>query len=54
MPSLVGLSPATGVTKNVEFVLFVCLFVALLSITVCAPDFAMKAFEYRNDLDAVG
>ena len=42
------ISPAAGVTKNVEF--FVCLSACLF---VCAPDFAMKALEYRNDFDAV-
>ena len=52
------ISPAAGVAKNVEF--FVCLFVCvcllvtLLNIKDCAPDFAMKASEYRNDFDAVG
>ena len=45
-------SPAAGAAKNVEF--FVCLFVTLLNVRVCAPDFAMKALEYRNDFDAVG
>jgi len=25
-----------------------------LNVRVCAPDFAMKALEYRNDFDAVG
>jgi len=52
------ISPAAAVTKNVEFFLSVCLsvclFVTLLNITDCAPDFAMKALEYRNDFDAVG
>jgi len=50
------ISPAAGVAKNVEsFVcLFVCLFVALLNVRDCAPDFAMKALEYRNNFDAVG
>ena len=54
------ISPAARVAKNVEFFLFVCLFVCLfvtlLNVRVrdCAPDFAMKALEYRNDLDAVG
>ena len=45
---------ASGVAKNVEF--FVCLSVCppLLNVRVCAPDFAMKALEYRNDFDAVG
>jgi len=38
-----------GGGKNVEFFcLSVCLF------RVCAPDFAMKALEYKNDFDAVG
>ena len=55
----VRISPAAGVAKNVEFFfilsvcLFVCLFVTLLN-RVCAPNFAMKALEYRNDFDAVG
>ena len=51
------ISPAAGVAKNVEFFsvcLFVCLSVTLLNVRVCAPDFAMKAMEYRNDFDAVG
>ena len=49
------ISPAAGAAKKVElFVcLFVCLFVTLLNIRdCCAPDFAMKALEYRNDFDA--
>ena len=60
MPSLVHgarISPAAGVTKNVEFFfvcLSVCLFVTLLNVRDCAPDFAMKALEYRNDFDTVG
>ena len=52
-----GISPAAGVARNVESLsvcLFVCLFVTLLNVRVCAPDFAMKALEYRNDFDAVG
>jgi len=51
------ISPAAGVAKNVEFFcLFVCLslFVTLLNVRDCMPDFAMKALEYRNDFDAVG
>ena len=36
------------------FCLFVCLFITLLNVRDCAPDFAMKALEYRNDFDAVG
>ena len=54
------ISPTAWVAKNVEFfvclsVCFsVCLFVMLLNVRVCSPDFAMKAVEYRNDFDAVG
>jgi len=54
MPSLVGLGfhPLPGWPKTLRF--FVCLFVTLLKVRDCAPDFAMKALEYRNDFDAVG
>ena len=45
------ISPAAGAAKNVEF--FVCLFITLLNVRDCAPDFAMKALEYRKDFDAV-
>ena len=52
------ISPAAGVAKNVEFfILSVCLSVCLSvrhAFERCAPDFAMKALEYRNDFDAVG
>jgi len=51
------ISLAAGTAKNDEFLsvsLFVCLSVTLLNVRVCAPDFAMKALEYRNDFDAVG
>jgi len=52
------ISPAAGAAKNVEFFLsvcmFVCLSVTLLNVRDCAPDFAIKALEYRNDFDAVG
>ena len=50
------ISPAAGAAKNVEFFvcLSVCLFVTLLNVRDCAPDFAMKALEYRNDFDTVG
>ena len=48
-----GILPAAGVAKNIEFFLSVCLSVTLLNVRVCVPDFAMKAFEYRNDFDAV-
>ena len=29
---------------------FICLFVMLFNVWACAPDFATKALEYRNDL----
>ena len=54
------ISPAAVVAKNVEFFVclfvcsFACLSVTLLNVRVCAPDFTMKALEYRNDFDAVG
>ena len=48
------ISLAAGVAKNVEFFLFVCLFVTLLNVRDCVPDFAMKTLEYRNDYDTVG
>jgi len=51
------ISPAAWVAKNVEFFLSVCLSVCLsvtlLNVRVCAPDFAMKVLEYRNDFHAV-
>ena len=49
------ISPAAGVAKNVEFFfcLFVCVFVKLLNVRDCAPDFAVTPLEYRNDFDAV-
>jgi len=31
-----------------------CLFVTLMNVKVCSPDFAMKPLECRNDFDAVG
>ena len=34
--------------------LSVCLSDTLLNVRDCAPDFAMKTSEYRNDFDAVG
>jgi len=51
------ISPAAGTAKNVEF--FVCLLVFLLFVTLlnvgnCVPDFVMMVLEYRNDFDAVG
>ena len=49
------ISPSAGVAKNVEFFcLFVCLFVTILNVRDCAPGFAMKALEYRNNFDTVG
>jgi len=49
------ISPAAGAAKKESFYLFVCLSlclsVTLLNVRVCAPDFAMKALEYRNDSD---
>ena len=60
MPSLVGLGfhPPPGWPKTLSFFLFVCLsvclFVTLLNVRDCAPDFAMKSLEYRNDFDTVG
>ena len=50
------ISPAAGAAKNVEFLsvcLSVCLSVTLLNVRDCAPDFATKALEYKNDFDAV-
>ena len=50
------ISPAARAAKNIQFFvcLSVCLFVTLLNVRDCAPDFAMKALEYRNDFDAFG
>jgi len=51
------ISPAAGVAKKVSFLsvcMSVCLSVRLLNVRDCAPDFAMKALEYRNDFDVVG
>jgi len=47
------ISPAARAAKNVEF-LSVCLFVTLLNVRDCAPDFAVKALDYRNDFDTIG
>ena len=33
-------SPVAGAAKNVEFL---CLFITLLNVRICAPDFATKA-----------
>jgi len=40
--------------SSLSVCLFVCLCVTLLNVRDCAPDFAMKTLEYRNDFDAVG
>jgi len=49
------ISPAAGEAKNVEFFcLFVCLFVTLLNVRDCVPDFTMNAVEYRHDFDTIG
>ena len=53
-----GFHPPPGWPKTLSFCLFVCLSVCLsvtlLNVTACAPDFIIKALEYRNDFDAVG
>jgi len=59
MPCLVslGFHPPPGRPKTLRFLsacLTVCLSVTLLNVRDCAPDFAMKVLEYRNDFDAVG
>ena len=54
------ISPSAGAAKNVES--FCCLFdglsvcqsVTLFNVRDSAPDFAMKALEYRNDFDTAG
>jgi len=48
------ISPATRATKNVEFFVCMCMCITRLNDRDCAHDFAMNAFEYRNDFDAVG
>ena len=50
------ISPAAGAAKTLDesFCLSVCLFVTLLNVRDRAPDFAIKAWEYRNDVDTVG
>ena len=56
------ISPAAGAAKNFKISFFVCLLVRLsvcLSVTLlnvrdCAPDFAIKALDYRNSFDADG
>jgi len=51
------ISPATGVAKTLS--VFDCLFVRLfvrqlLNVRDCAPDFAVTALEFRNNIDVVG
>jgi len=57
MPSLVGLGfhPPPRWSKTLSFFVCwsVCLFVTLLDVRDCAPDFAMKVLEYKNDFDAL-
>ena len=52
------ISHAAGWPKTLSIiclsVLFVCLFITLLNVRDCAPDFAMKALEHRNNFDAAG
>jgi len=49
------ISTAAVAAKNVEFFcLSVCLSVTLLNVRDCAPDFTMKALDYRNGFDTVG
>ena len=53
MPSLVGLGfhLPPGWPKTLTFLcVFVCLFITILNVRDCAPDFAMKALEYRTIL----
>ena len=47
------ISPAAGAAKKCKNVGFLCLSVGLF-VRDCADDFAMKALEYRNDVDTVG
>jgi len=48
-------SPAAEAAKNIEFFcLFVCPLVILLKVRDCAPNFSMKALEYRINFDIVG
>jgi len=60
LPCLVGLGlhPPPRRPKTLSFCLSVCLsvclFVRLFNVRDCAPDFATKSLEYRNDFDAVG
>ena len=46
----IGFHPLPERRKKLSF----CLSVTLLNVRVCAPDFTLKALEYRNDFDVVG
>ena len=54
VPSLMGrgFHPPPGWPKTLSF-LFVCLFVTLLNVRDCVPDFAMKVLEHRNDIELI-
>jgi len=47
------ISPAAGRPKTLSFLSVVCLSVTLLNVRDCAPGFAMKALQYKNDFDAL-
>ena len=50
-------SPAAGAAKHVEFFCLsvsLCLSITVLNVSDCAPNFVMKALEYRNNFDADG
>ena len=54
---VLGFQPPPGWPITLSFLsvcMFVCLFVTLLNVRDCAPDFAMKALEYKNDFDTAG
>jgi len=53
-PSVFGRAAITLGIGPHSSCLSVCLSVTLLNVRVCAPDFAMKALEYRNDFNVVG
>ena len=52
-----GAARISAAAKNVEVFCLsvcVCLLVTLLNVRASAPDFNVKALEYRNDFDTVG
>jgi len=55
MPSLVGLAfhLPPGLFLSISVCLSFDVSVALYNITVCAPNFTMKALEYRNASDTL-